>query len=176
VAFRPGYTLVELSVVLLLISLIFFISLPQLGNFLFQTDMKDTARSLRATVGYLRSKSIVTHRPTVLHLDLDRHLYWGDYAAGEEEQRHPGRAKTALVPPKVLPDGIRFLDASNINTEKRKSGVISSVFNSKGALEETVIHLADRRSNVLTIIVNAFTGTFSIYDEYVDVEYGKSEK
>jgi len=25
----------------------------------------------------------------------------------------------------------------------------------------------------MTIIINAFTGSFMIYDEYVDVEYGK---
>ncbi|MEW6664830.1 MAG: prepilin-type N-terminal cleavage/methylation domain-containing protein [Thermodesulfobacteriota bacterium] len=170
---RPGYTLVELSVVLLLISLIFFISMPRLGDFLFQTDLKDAARSLKSVVYFLRSKSIVTHTPTVLHLDLDRGLYWGDILEREEVRPGLGKARPVLVPPKGLPDGIRFLDAANINTSKRKFGVLTSVFNPKGALEETVIHLSDKRSNIMTIIVNAFTGTFSIYDEYVDVEYGK---
>jgi prepilin-type N-terminal cleavage/methylation domain-containing protein len=172
---QRGYTLIELSVVLLLISLIFFISLPQLGNFLFQTDMKDAARSLKAVVYLLRSKSVVAHKPTVLHLDLDRRLYWGDFAEVEEEQQNRGKARTMLVPPKGLPEGIRFLDAYNINTPKKESGVLASTFNAKGALEETVIHLADKRSNMMTIIVNAFTGTFSIYHEYVDVEYGRGE-
>lgn len=171
---QRGYTLIELSIVLLLISLIFFISLPRLSNFLFQADLKDAARSLKAVVYFLRSKSIVAHTPTVLHLDLDRRLYWGDFAEGTEEQHSRGKARPVLVPPKGLPDGIRFLDASNINTPKKNSGMLASTFNSKGALEETVIHLADKRSNIMTIIVNAFTGTFSIYDEYVDVEYGRS--
>lgn len=169
-----GYTLIELSIVLLLISLISFISLPRLGDFLFQTDLKDAARSLKTVVYFLRSKSIVAHSPTVLHLDLDRRLYWGDFAEREDQQHSRGKAKPVLVPPRNLPDGIRFVDASNINTPKKNSGLLSSSFNSKGALEETVIHLADRRSNIMTIIVNAFTGTFSIYDEYVDVEYGRS--
>lgn len=173
---RPGYTLVEISVVLLLISLIFFISLPRLSNFLFQTDLKDAARSLKAVVYFLRSKSIVAHRPTVLHLDLDRRLYWGDFAAGEEERRRGSRERTVLSPPKGLPEGIRFLDASNINTPKKVSGELSSIFNPKGAVEETVIHLTDKRSNIMTIIINAFTGTFSVYDEYVDVEYGGNER
>jgi len=171
-----GYTLVELSIVLLLISLIFFISLPKLGNFLFQTDLKDAARSLKAVVYLLRSKSIIAHTPTVLHIDLDRSLYWGEFEESKEKQHSIGMAKPVLVPPKNLPVGIRFVDASNINTPKKSSGLLSSSFNSKGALEETVIHLADRRSNIMTIIVNAFTGTFSIYEDYVDVEYGRGER
>jgi prepilin-type N-terminal cleavage/methylation domain-containing protein len=172
----PGYTLIELSVVLMLISLMFFISMPRLGDFLFRTDMKQAARSLKAAVYFLRSKSILSQTPTVLHLDLDRRLFWGEFAGKEQERQTKGKARPALVPPKVLPEGIRFLDASNINTPKMNSGVLSSTFNSKGALEETVIHLGDGRSNIMTIIVNAFTGTFSIYEEYVEVEYGGSEK
>jgi prepilin-type N-terminal cleavage/methylation domain-containing protein len=172
----PGYTLIELSVVLMLIGLMFFVSLPRLGDFLFRTDMKEAARSLKAAVHFLRSKSIVTQTPTVLHLDLDRRLYWGEFFEREEERQGKRKGRPPLVRPMGLPDGIRFLDASNINTPKMTSGVLSSSFNSKGALEEMVIHLTDRQSNIMTIIVNAFTGTFSIYDEYVEVEYGGSEK
>jgi prepilin-type N-terminal cleavage/methylation domain-containing protein len=170
-----GYTLIELSIVLFLVGLFFFISMPRLGIFLFQTDLKDAARSLKATVNILRSKSISTHVPTILHLDLDQGLYWGSFARRDGEETDSGELtrKPFLIHPRKLPEGVRFLDASNINTQKKSFGQMSSIFTPKGALEETVIHLADGDQHVLTIIVNAYTGRFSIFDEYVDVEYAR---
>jgi prepilin-type N-terminal cleavage/methylation domain-containing protein len=167
-----GFTLIELSIVVFLIGTLFFISMPKLGNFLFRTDLKDTVRSLKAAVNMLRTKSISTHRPTTLHLDLDQNLYWGAYTLQNDKEENP-ELKRVLVLPKKLPEGIRFLDAANINTPKRSLGLLSSTFNSKGALEETIIHLTDKNQNVVTVVVNAYTGRFLVFDEYVDVEYGE---
>jgi general secretion pathway protein H len=150
-----GFTLIELSVVLFLIGLLFSLSL---------------ARTMKATVQLLRSKSIVTHKNTVLHCDLDNGVFWGSYQA---QDKHSDLRKdtSPLVRWKHLPKGIRFLDASNINTPKIKHGLLSSTFNPKGFVEETVLHLSDENEKVLTIIINAYTGRFLLYDEYVDVEY-----
>ena len=168
--FHHGFTLIELSIVLFLIGVLLSISLPKLGNFLFQTDLKDVTRSLKSSVNILRSKSVSTHRNTTLYLDLDRNLYWGAFTNPDEEMVGRNR-RPPLVAPKELPQGIRFLDASNINTPKKTLGLLASTFNAKGALEETVIHLRDQNKNILTIIVNAYTGRFSLFNEYVDVEY-----
>lgn len=165
-----GFTLIELSITLFLIGLLFFISMPKLGNFLFQTDLKEVARSLKSTVHILRSKSISSHKPTTLYLDLDQNLYWGGFTDPDENRESTAR-KRFLLTPKKLPEGTRFLDASNINTPKKTLGLLTSTFNAKGTLEETVIHIRDKSQNVLTIIVNSYTGRFSIFDEYVDVEY-----
>jgi prepilin-type N-terminal cleavage/methylation domain-containing protein len=172
--FYKGFTLIELSVVIFLIGLIFFTAMPRLGNFLFHSDLKSVARSLKATVNVLRSKSIVTHKNTVLHFDIDNGVYWGAYADMGKESKISLDTSDAsqLVTPRKLPRGIKFLDATNINSPKKRSGLLSSSFNPKGIIEETVLHLADRDERVLTIIINAYTGRFLIYNEYVDVEYG----
>ena len=168
--FYQGFTLIELTVVIFLIGLLFFTAMPKLGNFLFHTDLKSVARSLKASVHILRSKSIVSHKNTVLHFDLDKGIYWGSY-------ENPGKNletlidNSALIPPQELPEDIKFLDASNINSPKRSSGLLSSTLNPKGVIEETILHLADGDEGVFTIIINAYTGRFMIYDEYVDVEY-----
>ena len=170
-----GFTLIELTVVMFLIGLLFFTAMPKLGNFLFQTDLKSVARSLKATVHLLRSKSIVTHKKTVLHFDLDKGLYWGTYEnqSKESEISIDTPDTSPLISPKKLPEGIKFLDVSNINSPKKRLGLFSSIFNPKGVLEETVLHLIDSNDRVLTIIINAYTGRFLLYDEYVDVEYGE---
>ncbi len=173
--FYQGFTLIELSVVIFLIGLLFFITMPRLGNFLFHSDLKSVVRSLKATVHILRSKSIVTHKNTVLHFDLDEGLYWGTYeipGKGPETSLYTSEETSPLISPRKLPQGIKFLDAININSHKKRFGLLSSSFNPKGVIEETVLHLVDENEKVLTIIINAYTGRFLIFDEYVDVEYG----
>jgi prepilin-type N-terminal cleavage/methylation domain-containing protein len=169
---RKGFTLLELALVMFLIGLVLSISMPRLGNFIFHTDLKSISRSLKSVVYVMRSKSISTNTYTILHFDLDQNLYWGT-AAAKTKQPSDTPEETPVVSPVKLPPGIRFVDAGNINSVKKTFGVLSSAFNPKGMFEETVLHMADRDENVMTIIINAFTGSFMIYDEYVDVEYGK---
>ncbi len=169
---RNGFTLLELALVMFLIGLVLSISMPRLGNFLFQTDLKSVARSLKSTVYLMRSKSISSNTHTILHFDLDQNLYWGTSAA-RTKQDSDAPEEAPIVSRVHLPSGIRFLDASNIISGKKTFGVLASAFNPKGMFEETVLHMADRDENVMTIIINAFTASFMIYDEYVDVEYEK---
>ena len=173
--FYRGFTLIELSVVIFLIGLLFFTTMPKLGNLLFHSDLKSVVRSLKAAVHILRSKSIVTHKNTILHFNLDEGVYWGTYEIpdeGPETSSYTSEETSPLISPRKLPEGIKFLDATNINSPKKSFGLLSSSFNPKGVIEETVLHLADENEKVLTIIINAYTARFLIYDEYVDVEYG----
>lgn len=169
---RQGFTLIELTVVLFVIGLLFLTALPRLGNFLFQGDLRSAARSLKATVYYLRSKSITSHRNTVLFLDLDRGTYWGRYEDIHGDTDRADDARSFLVTPRQLPENIKILDALNIHSGKRMGGRLHSTFNPKGVFEETVLHLADTNQRMLTIVINAYTGRFLLYDEYVEVEYG----
>jgi prepilin-type N-terminal cleavage/methylation domain-containing protein len=169
---KKGFTLLELVLVMFLIGLVLSISMPRLGNFLFRSDLKSEARKLKSAVYLMRAKSISTNTYTILHFDLDENRYWGT-AVGKIKQPGDTMEETPVISKVPLPSGIRFLDAGNINAVKKTFGVLSSAFNPKGMFEETVLHMADRDENVMTVIINAFTGSFMIYDEYVDVEYGK---
>ncbi len=164
----PGFTLIELTVVLFLISLFMLIAMPKLGNFIFHSDLKSVARSIKADIVVLRSKSISSHEITSFNIDLDNRTYWGEIE-GEVAAENESKEMIAL---KRLPDGVRFMDAYNINTPKTTTGILKSIINPKGVIEETIIHLSDEEDKVLTIIINAYTGRFTIYDKYVDVEYG----
>lgn len=170
---QKGFTLIELTVVLFLMGLFLFAALPNVQSFLFHSDLSTVARSLKATVRLLRSKSIVTGRNTVLCVDLDRDRYWGEFDDPEADRAmRSSKPSSPVVPFQALPEGIRFMDATTIRLPKRETGRVCSLLNSKGVIEETVIHLADQGNRVLTIIINAYTGRFSLYEEYVDVEYG----
>lgn len=169
---QNGFTLIELTVVLFLMGLFLFAAMPNVQSFLFHSDLNSVARSLKATVRLLRSKSIVTGRNTLLCVDLDRDRYWGTFDNPESDSASSDTtASSPVIPPQELPEGIRFVDATTIRLPKRETGRVCSLLNPKGVIEETVLHLADRGNRVLTIVINAYTGRFSLYEEYVDVEY-----
>jgi general secretion pathway protein H len=170
---KKGFTLIELTVVIFIIGLISLITMPRVGNFLYQSDLKTATRSLKSAVRLTRSKSITTQKMTLLFFDLNQGLYWGAYVGSEDNTQSFLGEKEYLFAPKRLPKGIRFLDAANINSGKRSFGVLSSLFNPKGVFEETVLHLTDQNNQIMTIVINAYTGRFTIYDEYVDIEYGE---
>lgn len=168
---KKGFTLIELTVVLFLVGIFLSLAVPNIDNFLFHSDLKSTARSFKASVRLLRSKSIATGRYAVLCFDLDKGTYWGELEPREAQPFTGESGNERIVPERSLPDGIRYLDAMNFNVEKIESGTLRSILNPKGVIEETVLHLTDRRDRVLTIIINAYTGRFSLHDSYVDVEY-----
>jgi prepilin-type N-terminal cleavage/methylation domain-containing protein len=168
-----GFTLIELTVVLFLVGIFLSLAVPNIDNFLFHSDLKGTARSLKAAVRMLRSRSIATGRYAVLCFDLDEGTYWGELEREQEGDRpflEPSENERVLSE-HSLSEGIRYVDAMNFNTDKMESGVLRSILNPKGVIEETVLHLADRSNRILTIIINAYTGRFSLHEGYVDVEY-----
>ncbi len=168
-----GFTLIELAVVVCLVSLFLGLAVPRVEGFLFRGGLNGAARSMKASVRYLRSKSILTGEFTALCFDLDRNAYSGEYEPAERTAGETGRAGAPLIPPETLPEDVRFLDVSNIREPKRRTGELRSVLNPKGVIEETVIHLADDRGRRLTLVINAYTGRFSIHEGYVDLEYAR---
>lgn len=169
-----GFTLIELTVVLFLLGILVVVVVPNIDSFLYRGDLKSAARSFKATVRFLRSKSTVTGKYTALCLDLEHGTFWGEYDEPDPEDEIftlTPKKYLPLTPALELPQGIRFLDAATIRFPKTKTGQLRALLNPKGVIEETVIHLADSRNRVLTIIINAYTGRFSLYEEYVDVEY-----
>ncbi len=170
---RRGFTLIELTVVLFIIGIFLSLAVPNINNFLFHSDLRSTARSLKAAVHVLRSKSIATGRYAVLCFDLDKRTYWGELEPEETRFFMDGEQENEkIISERSLPDGIRIMDAMNIREDKIQSGRLRTILNPKGVIEETVLHLADRSGRVLTIIINAYTGRFSLYDDYWEVDYG----
>lgn len=163
--------MIELTVVLFVVGIFLSLAVPNVDNFLFHSDLKSTARSLKAAVRVLRSKSIATGRYAVLCFDLDNGTYWGELEPEGEQPFMDSGGNERIVPERSLPKGIRYMDAMNFNADKTESGILRSILNPKGVIEETVLHLTDSHKRVLTVVINAYTGRFSLYDSYVDVEY-----
>jgi general secretion pathway protein H len=72
---RAGFTLIELIVVLVIVTLLFMIAVPQMGNVLPQMKLKSGAREVMGALRESRSRAIMSNSDVVFSLDVDRHRY-----------------------------------------------------------------------------------------------------
>lgn len=73
---RPGYTLLELIVVMALIGIVFFFAIPRFeGSFLLD-DANTSARWLIGKLQALREDALRSRRMQTLHVDLDTGRLW----------------------------------------------------------------------------------------------------
>ena len=71
-----GFTLVELTVVIALISIFFFVALPRIQNDIFINQNKKMSRWLLTSVRYLKGASARDHANYALHVDIENGKFW----------------------------------------------------------------------------------------------------
>ena len=72
---QGGFTLLEMLVVLLLLTLVYALAPPMFGSGLSTTELKSAARQLAAGLRKARSHAIVTRREATLGVDVDAHRF-----------------------------------------------------------------------------------------------------
>jgi Tfp pilus assembly protein FimT len=95
---RAGYTLLELIVIMALIGIVFFFTIPRLENSFFIDDAKRSSRWLIAKLQSLREEALRTHRQQVLNIELSGGLFWETSAAMTPEQIEQALHRAQLPP------------------------------------------------------------------------------
>lgn len=156
-----GFTLIELAVVILLISLFTLISVPLLssGN---KGDLKASTRRLAGTMKYLFNEAALSGQEHRLVFNLDENSYHGEILEAdgsiEKLEETPTRA--------TLKEGISFSEVTLAGAGSFTRGEVTLRIHPSGWLEETVIHLSDSKENSLTLRVNPLTGSSEIFTGY----------
>ena len=101
--------------------------------------------------------------------------------SGGQRQR-VGLARALLRRPRLLimDEPTNHLDAKTVrqlltNVRQLSAGLSILLISHDPVVISTadrILHLKDGNDRILTIIINAYTGRFLLYDEYVEVEYG----
>ena len=79
---HPGFTLIELILVLVIIGLLLGIVAPSLGRLRASTRVDDTARQLRSLIELARSRAAEDGRPTRIVIDTQQHECWIEHLEG----------------------------------------------------------------------------------------------
>lgn len=158
---KTGFTLVEIVVVMMLISLFMVLSIPLFGN-IGTSSLDSSARRLSGTIKYLFNESAMSGLEYRLIYDLDQSLYRAQILeAGGELVDAPDQGRQA-----ALKGAIRFKDVKVPGRGKFTAGQVTTHIDPSGWVEETILHLDDGDGGMLTLRVMSLTGTTEIYQGY----------
>jgi len=156
-----GFTLVELVVVMVLISLFMVFSIPLFSN-IGTSSLGTSARRLSGTIKYLFNESAMSGLEYRLVYDLDQGLYRAQILEANGEQVDaPDQGRQA-----ALKGDVRFMDLQLPGRGKFTMGQITTRIHPSGWVEETIIHLDDGDGEMLTLRVSPLTGTTEVFDGY----------
>ena len=98
-----GYTLIELSVVVLLIGMMLLIAVPRVRDTLLDDDLKAVTRRLINSARELRNESVREQTDYILHIDLNNPAFWS-YPADTTAEKRAELRKGAFRFPEGYPD------------------------------------------------------------------------
>lgn len=161
---NQGFTLIELTMVIFLISLMLTITLPKLQNIALSDTLKNTLRTLTSTVNELRYQAIRENQTYYLNYDFGTKKFWSDSPNLTIEQRT--LAKQNAV---ALPSEISVIDITFIDGEVLSAGQVSIAINKEGYADPAVIHLGSNDGRQYTFVLRPFLANINIVKDYVKI-------
>ena len=166
-ALSPGFTLLELLLVLIIVSLMFSTLFIALENPLLRGDLKLAGRMIVNEVTRARAEAAYTNKDLALRFNLEKNLmYQVDLKptaqGGFENQEE------ILMRSKALPPGVLLMDLVIGAREKIQFGEADVRVFGNGTMDRALIHIRDEDNDVLTLTLNPLTGDVTIQEGYVD--------
>ncbi len=159
----PGYTLIELSIVVFLIGLMLLIAVPKVRESFFTDKLSSAARRLVGATRELRSLAVRDQVDQILQINLDQKSFW-IYSVDMTPEKKEEIKKQASR----LPGDVKFADIYIAGKEKKTTGEVSIRFFSRGYVEPAVIHLAEGE-RFMTLVLHPFVNTVETHEKYLDV-------
>jgi prepilin-type N-terminal cleavage/methylation domain-containing protein len=157
----PGFTLLEIAVVIFIMGLIMTLAVPYLGGFR-GAQLKSEARRLAGRANYLYDQSATEKVIYKMTFDLDHNEYYVTRLDpfGPLPKFIPYRGPWGFEV--VMPAGLRLRDVSVEGIGAAKVGAISCRFYPEGYVDATVIHLGTASGQIMTLSFNPLTGNVGI--------------
>lgn len=172
-----GFTLLELLVVIMLISLVTSFTLPAIRTSLFTDQLKETSRKLIGMVTEVSQEAVRRQSEYLLYFDLDKDLIRAAPAGGSGSGSSSGLSSSKSDkeedPREIrlnIPESIRIVDIVSVHGGKNLDGTAELYFSKKGYVDKTAIHLRSDDGDEMTIILSPFMGVTRVFDSYVDLE------
>lgn len=159
-----GFTLIELIVVVALLGLMLFFSLPRLQNNPFLDDSKKSSRWLIGKIQTLKESAIRDQKAYTLHFDLDSGRVWET-----NESMSKDDIENAVLNSYTLPDDLRIIDIEFPSKGKINSGQVSINFYKAGYTDKALVHMQDG-STYLSFLIEPFIPNVQFFEKYASFE------
>jgi prepilin-type N-terminal cleavage/methylation domain-containing protein len=162
----PGFTLLEIAVVIFIMGLMLTLAVPYIGGFRY-AKLKSESRRLAGRASFLFDEA--SGQKVVLRLvfDMDHNGYFvsrlDPYAvtpANVEPSFTPDHSPGAH--PVLLPQDVRIRDVTVEGIGSYNRGQVFCQFYPEGYVDATVVHLMDDSGNVMTLAFNPLTGQVAV--------------
>jgi len=160
-----GFTLLELMVVMVLISLMTAFTMPTLRSSLFSDQLKTTTRRLVAMISETSQEAVRTQSAHFLSFDLGQNQVWMNDGA-QDESEDDVIAKRHLN----IDDSVKVVDIVSVYGGKRSQGKTTIRFSKKGYVDMTLIHLRSGDGREMTLMLSPFLGVTKLFDSYIELE------
>jgi prepilin-type N-terminal cleavage/methylation domain-containing protein len=164
---QQGFTLLELIIVCLLITVSLAFSVPNIRQALVIDQLAASSRKVIALIREVRTLAVQKQHPYLIHFDLAGKKIWyqqdTDEAKGEKGQddSYPGIE---------LPPSVHLQDIQTGTAEKKTSGDVALWINRQGYMDQTILHLADDQNNIISLVLSPFLSTIKADDTYISLE------
>ena len=166
----PGFTLIELVVVLVILGLVVSIVTPRIQSALAGGDMRLATRMFISEIRKYRGEAAHTRTDQILVINIDDNALYSsetiqtgqtgsDQVTWREERKSNYRE---------LPQGVRVEDVVVLALGKKQEGEARIRFFANGTVQDSLIHLRSEGDEVYTLEINPLTGNVLIHDRYVD--------
>ena len=161
---NAGFTLIELIVVIALMGLMLFFSLPRLQNNPFLNDAKESSRWLISKVQSLKESAIRDQKRYTLHFDLDSGKVWET-----NEAMSPEDIESTMMDSYELPDDLRIIDIEYPSIGKIYSGQAEITFHKAGYTNKALVHMQDG-DTYLSFLIEPFLPDVEFFDKYASFD------
>lgn len=164
----PGFTLLELAIVIFIMGLMLSLTMPYLGGFR-RAQLRSEARRLAGRATFMFDEAAGHKLILRLIFDIDNDGYAVARLDPYAVQPVFAADRTPSAHPVMMPSTVRIRDVTveGIGTVNR--GVIACNFYPEGYVDATVVHLEDASGDVMTLTFSPLTGAVSIVDGDVGV-------
>jgi prepilin-type N-terminal cleavage/methylation domain-containing protein len=170
----PGFTLLELAIVIFIMALMFTLVVPYTGGYR-KARLKSEARRLAGRASYLFDEASAQKVFFRLVFDLDHQVY-GVMRLDPYAMPTPsfGPDRSSASAPVTMPPSIAIRDVTVGDLGTFSAGTVATQFYPEGYVDATLIHMIDLSGHVMTLVFNPVTGRVLVAEGDLSMTQGLS--
>ncbi len=161
---QKGFTLIELMVVMLLISIILAVAIPRFESAPLQDPGKKLSRWMINAVRHLRAAAIQKQMVQALVVDLSEQRMWMIHETMNEEEQAAAAEKAFK-----LDRSMRIVNAQYPERERISTGTIEIRFYPAGYSDRVLIHIEDESAQRFSYLLEPLLPKVKIFEEWIEL-------
>jgi prepilin-type N-terminal cleavage/methylation domain-containing protein len=159
-----GFTLLELLIVCLLITISLAMSVPNLRTSLVSDQLAAGSRKIISLITSSRSRAVMNHEPYLIFFDPAEQKIWYRKAGDKGDEIISRHSVT-------LPSGIRIEEIKQASGGSEQDPMKDGLWISKqGYMDKTLIRLIDTKNRSINLLISPFLFTIETTDGPVDFD------